>query len=263
MSVPIAVDGGMPKMNTRMGVMSEPPPIPVMPTRRPGQHELPGHGAPVLLPVRVDEDLRDLGPGELDGRHVTVAEHLTNLRPREEHAILRPVRARLRARHRAAYVAPERVLEEHRLDVELMRFELVEDELRVVRAVVVADSRVVAADDEVRAAVVLTADRVPDGLARTCIAHRRWEGGEQHAVARVVAVEERPVAVDTHVDWDVIRLRVAHERVYEEAVDGLERHLREVFVRAMDRVPGLEPDDPLPSALAEDPPRLGGIACEL
>ena len=35
MSVPIAVDGGMPKRKTRMGVMSEPPPIPVMPTRSP------------------------------------------------------------------------------------------------------------------------------------------------------------------------------------------------------------------------------------
>ena len=31
----LAVDGGMPKRKTRMGVMSEPPPIPVMPTRRP------------------------------------------------------------------------------------------------------------------------------------------------------------------------------------------------------------------------------------
>ncbi len=35
MSVPIAVDGGMPNRKTRIGVISEPPPIPVMPTRRP------------------------------------------------------------------------------------------------------------------------------------------------------------------------------------------------------------------------------------
>ena len=51
--------------------------------------------------------------------------------------------------------------------------------------------------------------------------------------------------------------------MHEEAVDGLERDLREVLVRAMDRVPGLKPDDPLPSALGEDPPRLGGIPREL
>jgi hypothetical protein len=41
------------------------------------------------------------------------------------------------------------VLEEHRLDVELVRLELVEDQLRVVGAVVVADAGVDAADDEV------------------------------------------------------------------------------------------------------------------
>jgi len=67
------------------------------------------------------------------------------------------------------------VLEEHRLDVELVRLELVEDQLRVVGAVVVADAGVVAADDEVRAAVVLAADRVPDRLARPGVAHRGRE----------------------------------------------------------------------------------------
>jgi hypothetical protein len=35
MSVPIAVDGGIPKRKTRMGVMSDPPPMPVIPTRSP------------------------------------------------------------------------------------------------------------------------------------------------------------------------------------------------------------------------------------
>src|SRR5262249_56050908 len=65
------------------------------------------------------------------------------------------MRTCLRGRHRPAPLTPERVLEEHRLDVELVRLELVEDQLRVVGAVVVADAGMVAADDEVRAAVVL------------------------------------------------------------------------------------------------------------
>ena len=173
------------------------------------------------------------------------------------------VRARLRARHRAADVAPEGVLEEHRLDVELVRRELVEDELRVVRAVVVADSGVVPADDEVRAAVVLAADRVPDRLARPGVAHRCRERREEHAVLGVVAVEKRPVAVDANVDRDVVGLRVADERMDEQPVDGLERDLRQVLVRAMDRVAGLEPDDALPASLGEDPPRLGRVAREL
>ena len=35
MSVPIATDGLKPKIRTSIGVIKEPPPIPVMPTRRP------------------------------------------------------------------------------------------------------------------------------------------------------------------------------------------------------------------------------------
>ena len=65
------------------------------------------------------------------------------------------VRTRLRSGHLTADLAPEGVLEQHRLDFELLRLELVEDELRIVGAVIVADARVVAPDDEVRAAVVL------------------------------------------------------------------------------------------------------------
>ena len=141
--------------------------------------------------------------------------------------------------------------------------ELVEDELRVVGAVVVAHARVVAADDEVRAAVVLAADRVPDRLARPRVAHRRRERGEEDAILGVVAVEQRPVALDANVDRHVVGLRVADERVDEQPVDRLERDLRQVLVRAVDRVAGLEADDALPATLGEDPPRLGGVAREL
>ena len=231
----------------------------------PDDGELPVHAASSgsYCPVRVDQHLRDLGPRELDRRHLALAEHLAHLRPRQEHAVVRPVRARLRARHRPADVAPERVLEEHRLDVELVRRELVEDELRVVRAVVVADAGVVAADDEVRAAVVLAADRVPDRLARARVAHRRRERREQDAVRRVVAVEQRAVAVDAHVHGHVVRLRVADERMHEQPVHGLERDLRQVLVRAVDRVARLESDDALPAALGEDATRLGRVAREL
>ena len=66
------------------------------------------------------------------------SEHLSHLRAREEDVVVSAVRAGLRRGHRTARLAPERVLEEHRLDVELVRLELVEDQLRVVGAVVVA-----------------------------------------------------------------------------------------------------------------------------
>ena len=165
--------------------------------------------------------------------------------------VVAAVRARLRRRHRAAGLAPERVLEEHRLDPELVRLEVVEDELRVVGAVVVADARVVAADDEVRAAVVLAADRVPDRLARAGVAHRRRERRDDDAVGRVVLVDEHAVALDAGRGRHVVGLRLADERVDEQAVDGLERALGQVLVRAVDRVAGLEADDAPPAAVGE------------
>src|SRR5205823_8607599 len=58
-------------------------------------------------------------------------------------------------------------------------------------------------------------------------------------------------------------LRLPDERMHEQAVDGLERDLRQVLVRTMDRVSRLEADHPLPGALGEDPPRLRRIAGEL
>src|SRR4029453_9931444 len=100
--------------------------------------------------VGLDQHLGDLWPRELDRRNLAVAEQLAHLRPREEDVVVAAVRTGLRRDHRRADLAVGGVLEEHRLDVELVRLELVEDQLRVVGAVVVADAGVVAADDEMR-----------------------------------------------------------------------------------------------------------------
>ena len=173
------------------------------------------------------------------------------------------VRACLRRRHLAAGPAPEGVLEEHGLDAQLVGLELVEDQLRVIRPVVVAHARVVASDDEVRAAVVLAADRMPDCLARARVTHRGRKGREDDAPGRVVALEQHAVALDTRRGRGVVGLRLADERMDEQAVDRLERALRQVLVRAVDRVSGLEADDPLPALLGEDPARLGRVEREL
>ena len=135
--------------------------------------------------------------------------------------------------------------------------------LGLVRAVVRADAGVVAAHDEVGAAVVLAADRVPHRLARAAVAHRGREGREQHAVLRVVAVEQRAVAVDAHRGRDVVALRLADQRVDQQAVDDLERGLGDVLVRPVDRVAGLEAGHAAPAALGEDPPGVDGIERQL
>src|ERR1044071_6517663 len=117
-------------------------------------------------PLRLNQNPRDLGPRELDRRKLPRAEQLAHLRARERDVLARVVRAGLRRGHRAARAAVEGVVEEERRDAQLFRPELVEDVVGVVGAVVAPHPRVVAPDDEVRAAVVLPHERVEDGLAR-------------------------------------------------------------------------------------------------
>src|SRR4029450_7031181 len=109
---------------------------------------------------------------------------------------------------------------------------------------------------EVRAAEVLAANRVPDRLARAGVAHRGRERGDDHAIGRVVVLDEDAVALDARSRGDVVGLGLADERMDEQAVDGLERAFRQVLVRAVDRVAGLAADDPAPATLLERFPRL-------
>src|SRR3954469_1845164 len=95
----------------------------------------------LLLAVGLDQHLSDLWPSELDRRDLAVSEHLAHLRPREADVGVGGGRAGLVRGHVAARPAEERVVEEHRLDVELVRLELVEDVVGVVGAVVAADTR--------------------------------------------------------------------------------------------------------------------------
>src|SRR5690349_129958 len=134
MSVPTASVGLTPNSRTSSGVIKDPPPIPVMPTRTPTpKPKMMSSGSigPQLLDGssshRVDEDVSDLRTGELDGRALSVDKHLTHRGAGEENLVLRSGRRRLRGRHCAGEVAPEAVLELQRLDTQLAGLELVED----------------------------------------------------------------------------------------------------------------------------------------
>ena len=168
------------------------------------------------------------------------------------------VRAGLRRAHPLAFVAPEGVLEEQRRDPELVDVDVVEDPLRVVGAVVVTDARVVTADDEVRAAVVAADDRVQHRLTRAGVVHLARVDAEHHVIGVVVVVHQDLVAAHPHVSGDVALLGLADQRVDVQPVADLERGLGEVLVRPVDRVAGLEGDDPLPAAVGERLLRLGG-----
>src|SRR3954467_6344035 len=206
--------------------------------------------------VCVDQDLSHLGAAELLRRLFAVTEHLAHLGPTQEDVVLLAVWAGLARGHSLALVAPEGVLEEEGLDAELVDVEVVEDLLRVVGPVVVADAGVVAAHDEVGAAVVPARDGVQDGLARARVVHLRGEDGEDHAVVRVVVLHQDLVAAHPRLGGDVAGLGLADQGMDHQAVGDLEGGLGDVLVRTVDGVAGLEGDDPLPAAVLEGLLRL-------
>ncbi len=136
--------------------------------------------------------------------------------------------------------------------------DVVEDPLRVVGAVVVTDAGMVATHDEVGAAVVLADDRVKDSLTRAGVMHLAGVDPEHHVVRVVVVLHQDLVALHPHVSGDVALLGLADQRMDVEAVADLERGLRQVLVRPVDRVTGLERDDALPAPVGECLLRLLG-----
>src|SRR6267143_1289963 len=73
--------------------------------------------------------------------------------------------------HAAALVAPEGPVDLEQPRRQRVRRNLVENLMRIERAVVAAYAGVVAAHQQMRAAVVLPEQRVQQSLARTCVAH--------------------------------------------------------------------------------------------
>src|SRR5207245_2712133 len=153
----------------------------------------------------------------------------------------------------AAGGAIEGVLEAHYLDSELAGRVIVEDAVGGVGVVVAAHAGVVAADDEMRAAIVAPHDGVEDSLLRAGITHPCRVRGEQHALGREVVAQELLVAAHAHRSRDIVALGLTDKRMEEQTVHRLQGHLLQVFMGAVDRVARLEPDHGLPPTRA-----LGG-----
>ncbi len=122
-----------------------------------------------------------------------------------------------------------------------------------------AGTGMIAADDEVGAAVVLADDRVPDGLARSGHPHRQREQAE-HRRLLGVELEDVLVAADPGEMVDVPRLGGADHRVDQQVGLGhLRRAVGQLLVRPVHRIAGLEGDDPRPSPLLEQPAQVGRV----
>ena len=119
--------------------------------------------------------------------------------------------------------------------------------VEILAGAVLARSGVVAPDDEVRRAVVLADDGVPDCLSRAAHAHgEREEAEHSHAVG----VAGKEGLVDAHAGEvvDVARFGEADDGVDEDVcLAGAGGADGELAVGAVHRVSGLEGDDAGPA----------------
>src|SRR5207248_1210038 len=100
----------------------------------------------IPLPLRLNEHLRHFRPAELRRKRLPITQQLADSGAAQHDVRLRSMRAGLGRRHAIARAAEERVIEEQRLNAELARGKRAKDMVRVVRAVVVANACVIAAD---------------------------------------------------------------------------------------------------------------------
>src|ERR1041384_6152246 len=129
--------------------------------------------------------------------------------------------------------------------------------MRIICSVVRADARVIAANNEMRAAIVLADDRMKHRLAWTGITHSRGINRKQSPILREVVLEHRLVTLHSHFRRYVVGFCFADQRMKQQSINGLKRALDDVLLSSMDRVASLKRDHSLPTLLLES------VACLL
>ena len=151
------------------------------------------------------------------------------------------------------------MLKLHRRNAQLTRLKLIKNGLSIVGTIVVAHTSMVAAYDKVRAAVVLTNQRVENRLPWACVAHSRRVNRQNHSLLREIMLHHDFVAAHPHICRDVVTLGRAHKRVQKESIHRFKRTLLNVFVGAVNWVTRLKTNYSFPAALAKLLTRLSRI----
>src|SRR5215831_782133 len=117
--------------------------------------------------------------------------------------MLRIVRTGFRRRHSVTLAAVES-------DVDLQRFgskravpQLVEDVMRIERAIVIADPGMVAPNDKVRATEILADERMEQRLSRTCITHFDGIARLDDGPRAEVIIDHRLDRPGANISWNI------------------------------------------------------------
>jgi hypothetical protein len=198
------------------------------------------------------KNLRHLGTRELGRQRRAGSEHLADLGAAQEDEVLLLVTLGGLAHHDhfAHHVRPGGVIGFEDLDLQLTLDHVgMEDLLGLEGTVVIAHARVVAADDQVRAAHVLAEQRVQHGLAGTAVQHVEAVARDLTSVGREVQLDHLANGGVAHVGGDVALLELAQQHVDDGALaaDAVHADAHEFLVGAVHGVAGLEGGDLVPA----------------
>ena len=110
-----------------------------------------------------------------------------------------------------AFFAVERMLELDDFNADFLGCETREDFLGIVCAVICANPSVVASDNKMGATIVFAADGVQYRFSRSGIAHCGGVCTEQHAVARIVILEQHFISTHAGCHGNIIGFGFANQ----------------------------------------------------
>src|SRR5450432_699645 len=116
----------------------------------------------------------------------------------------------LGAHHAAAAFAEEGVFKEQWRNANLNRIEFIKDVVRVVGAVIAADSGCITSDNEMGAAVILARNGMKKCFSRPSVAHCCREYTEHYPASWIPVRQDRLVAGDADIGRHIIIFRLPH-----------------------------------------------------
>ena len=138
-----------------------------------------------------------------------------------------------------------------------------EDILRIKRSVVVAHTGVVASDDEMAAAVVLTEDGMEQSFTGTGVTHFHGITALNDRVFNKIIFHEDINAADTDFGGDIAGLEFAEQLMDVEPVADFEGDLRQVFMRPVHGVAQLQSGDGFPALFLKEAAAVSGAMVDI
>ncbi len=128
---------------------------------------------------------------------------------------------------------------------------LLEDGLCVEGAVIITDTGMVTANNQMAATAVLAKYRMQNGFTGTGVQHVKTVTGNHHGVGREIHFHHFANGGITHVGRNITRFQLAQQHMNQDtvSVQCFLGHAAQFFVGAMHRVTGLESDYIIPATL--------------